>query len=196
MGKRGVWYSRHLRRSCIFFCNSFARMAIVACRGPLQTSQSAVVAFSPPLLLLLLLLLLARFAPLLSPFFPAPFPPSQNLLVASISRDIQLLSFPLVLSYFLWTLVAVFVCCCYSSSELFFRFLFSLLLVCLIVSGCFSTPGWWSSAAAAAVCDTQVFLCWVFSVSFFDPFFFGGGFFVTSSWRIRKGKKSIESLVN
>jgi hypothetical protein len=40
-----------------------------------------------------------------------------------------------------------------------------------------------------------VFLCWVFSGSFFDPFILGG-FFLTSSWRIRKGKKSIESLVN
>lgn len=107
-------------------------MAIVACRGPLQTSQSAVVAFSL-LLLLLLLLLLARFAPLLSPFFRAPMPPSQNLLAASISRDVQLLSFPLLLSYFLWTLVLYFFCC-YSSSELFFRFLFALLLVCLILN--------------------------------------------------------------
>jgi hypothetical protein len=66
--------------------------------------------------------LLASFAPLLSPFFRAPLPPSQNLLAASISRDIQILSFPLLLSYFLWTLAICFVCCCYSSSELFFSF--------------------------------------------------------------------------
>lgn len=83
-----------------FFCNFLARMAIVACRGPLQTSQSAVVAFSL-LLLLLFLILLVRFAPVLSPFFRAPLPPSQNLLAASFSRDILLLSFPLLLSYLL-----------------------------------------------------------------------------------------------
>jgi hypothetical protein len=105
--------------------------------------------------------LLARFAPLLSSFFRAPLPPSQNLLAASISRDIEILSFPLLLSYFLWTLAICFVCC-YSSSEFFFRFSFSVLLVCLIVSAWFSTPGWWSSVAATAVWNTQVFLCWVF----------------------------------
>jgi hypothetical protein len=113
--------------------------------------------------------LLARFAPLFSSFFRAPSPPSQNLLAASISRDVQLLSFPFLLSDFLWTLVLYFVCCCYSSSELFFCFLFSLLLVCLIVSAWFSTPGWWSSAVA--VCDTPSvpllsffgFLFWAFS---------------------------------